>query len=87
MAIARPDGTLSMNGADDTLPMPPDPADCGEEAADGVDAAAIRLRQLTITRDRLLQSLAILDRYCRSPAPATLDLAIHQLNQEIGEQP
>jgi hypothetical protein len=43
-----------------------------------------RAARLTAARDQLLQVLATLDEYSRSPAAATVDLAIHQINFELG---
>jgi hypothetical protein len=43
-----------------------------------------RARQLIAARDGLTQILPILDEYSRSPAPGTVDLAIHQINRELG---
>jgi hypothetical protein len=80
MVLARPDGTLHADTADTIIPKPGHhvPADANSE-----EAAAVRLLHLTAARDQLLRILVTLDEHCRSPAPATLDLAIHHLNREI----
>jgi hypothetical protein len=45
---------------------------------------AERARQLMAARDGLSQILPVLDEYSRSAAPGTVDLAIHQINRELG---
>ncbi|MDB5690435.1 MAG: hypothetical protein JWL91_2311 [Sphingomonas bacterium] len=48
------------------------------------EAGALRIRQLIDARDQLVRVLVTLDEHSRSPAPATVDLAIHQINRELG---
>ena len=42
-----------------------------------------RIARLTEARDQLIGVLATLDEHSRSPAAATVDMAIHQINSEL----
>jgi hypothetical protein len=68
-----------------TSPWPSPAGGVGVSASgDGDQADADRIRHLIAARDQLEQALVTLDEYARSPAAATVDMAIHQINRELG---
>lgn len=85
IVLAQPEGTGQAGPVDAIAPTPPGAPPVDHDGATVAEAEAFRTMQLIAARDRLLEVLVVLDEHCRSPAPGTLDLAIHQINREIGE--